>query len=94
MKLKCKVIARASRNEILGLENLNFLDIKFKNKNGNDENHLPFLKIYLTAVPVQGKANKELIKLLSKELGISKSRISIINGEKSKEKIIRINDKI
>ena len=64
MKLKCKVITRASRNEILGLEKLNYLDLEFKNKNGNDENNLPFLKIYLTAVPVDGKANKELIKLI------------------------------
>lgn len=93
MKLKCKVITRASRNEILGLEKLNFLGLEFENKNnGNDENNLPFLKIYLTSVPVQGKANKELVKLLSKELGIGKSRISIIKGEKSKEKIIEIND--
>jgi uncharacterized protein (TIGR00251 family) len=93
MKFKCKVITRASRNEILGIDNLNSLGLEFENKNnGNDKNNLPFLKIYLTSVPVQGKANKELVKLLSQELGISKSRISIIKGEKSKEKIIEIND--
>ncbi len=92
MKIRCKIITRASRNEILGLEKLNFLDLEFKNKNGNDENDLPFLKIYLTAVPVDGKANKELIKLLAEKLGVSKSRIEIIKGEKNKEKIIEIND--
>ena len=89
MKFKCKVITRSSRNEVLGIDSLNQLDFGFKNKN-NDK--LPFLKIYLTAVPVNGKANKELIKLLSKELNISKSRIGIIKGEKSKEKIIEINE--
>jgi len=94
MKLKCKVVTRASRNEILGLEKLNSLDLEFKNKNGNNENDLPFLKIYLTAIPVRGKANKELIKLLSRELNISKSKVRIIKGEKNKEKIIEINDKI
>ena len=94
MKVKCKVITRASRNEIIGLEKLSFLDLEFKNKNSNDENDLPFLKIYLTAVPGDGRANAELVKLLSKELGVSKSRISIIKGKKNKEKIIRINDKI
>jgi len=89
MKIKCKVITRASRNEILGLDNLSQLDLGFKNKNTDN---LPDLKIYLTAVPVDGKANKELIKLLAKELNISKSRINIIRGEKNKEKIIEIDD--
>ena len=89
MKFKCKVITRASKNEVLGIDNLNQLGLGFKNKNGNE---LPFLKIYLTAVPVDGKANTELIKLLSKELDISKNKISIIKGEKNKEKIIEIND--
>ena len=61
MKFKCKVITRASKNEVLGIDNLNPLDLGFKNKNNNE---LPFLKIYLTAVPVDVKANAELIKLL------------------------------
>lgn len=90
MKFKCKVITRASRNEILGLERLSSLGLEFKNKNGNSENDLPFLKIYLTAVPVQGKANRELIKLLAEKLGVSKSRISIIKGEKSREKVVEV----
>ena len=75
----------------MGLEKLNSLDLEFENKkNGNDENDLPFLKIYLTAIPVDGKANKELIKLLAEKLGISKSRIEIIKGEKSKEKVVEV----
>ena len=91
MKFKCKVITRSSRNEIIGLHELNSLDLEFKNKkNGNNENSLPFLKIYLTAVPVDGKANKELIKLLAAKLGISKNRIEIIKGEKSKEKVVEV----
>ena len=91
MKFKCKVITRSSRNEIIGLDELNSLDLEFKNKkNGNNENSLPFLKIYLTAVPVDGKANKELIKLLAEKLGISKNRIEIIKGEKSKEKVVEV----
>ena len=91
MKFKCKVITRSSRNEIIGLDELNSLDLEFENKkNGNNENSLPFLKIYLTAVPVDGKANKELIKLLAEKLGISKNRIEIIKGEKSKEKVVEV----
>lgn len=89
MKFKCKVITRASKNEVLGIDNLNQLNFRFKN---NSIDKLPELRVYLTAVPVDGKANKELIKLLSKELDISKSKISILKGEKNKEKIIEIND--
>lgn len=89
MKFRCKVITRSSRNEILGIDNLEKLNLNFENKN-NGENDLPFLKIYLTAVPIQGKANKELIKLLSEKLGVSKSKIKIVRGEKSKEKIIEV----
>ena len=91
MKIKCKVITRSSRNEILGLDNLSQLGLGFKNKNTDN---LPELRVYLTAVPVDGKANKELIKLLAEKLNISKSKINIIKGEKNKEKIIEINDKI
>lgn len=86
MKFKCKVITRSSRNEILGIENLNQLDFGYK----IDNDELPELKIYLTAVPVDGKANRELIKLLSEKLNVSKSKISILKGEKNKEKIIEV----
>ncbi|MDF1498011.1 MAG: DUF167 domain-containing protein [Patescibacteria group bacterium] len=90
MKFKCKVITRSSRNEILGVDKLTQLDLGFKKISNNFED-LPELKIYLIAVPVDGKANKELIKLLSKELGISKSKINIIKGGKSKQKVIEID---
>ncbi|MCK4918934.1 MAG: DUF167 domain-containing protein [Candidatus Pacebacteria bacterium] len=90
MKIKCKVITRSSRNEVVGLEVLHRLDLNFRKKNGDDD--LPLLKIYLTAVPVDGKANKELVKLLAKELKIGKSKVEIIKGEKKSEKIIEIYD--
>jgi uncharacterized protein len=40
--------------------------------------------------PEKGKANKDIIKTLSKYFNIAVSRIKIITGEKSKEKIIEI----
>jgi len=46
--------------------------------------------INLMSQPIKGEANKELIKLLSKTLKIPKSKISIIKGEKSRQKIIKI----
>ena len=44
-------------------------------------------KINLKAKPVECKANKELIKFLSKEL---KKKVRIISGFRSKEKILEI----
>ncbi len=48
-------------------------------------------KIYLTCIAEKGKANLELIKLLSKHFGIPKSAITITSGTKSHNKIIFIN---
>ena len=48
-------------------------------------------KVKLTAPPLEGMANKALIKLLSKRLRISKKSIEIIAGEKSRLKSIRIH---
>ncbi len=46
------------------------------------------LKIKLTVPPVGGKANKALIAFLAKRLGVAKSRIRIVKGEKSRQKEI------
>ncbi len=48
------------------------------------------LKVKLTAPPVDGAANEQLIELLSGEFGIRKSNIIIIKGETSKLKTVKI----
>ncbi len=48
------------------------------------------LKVYLTAPPVEGKANKLLIEILAKYFNCRKSNLRIIKGEKSKNKVICI----
>lgn len=48
------------------------------------------LKIRLTAAPEKGKANDSLIALLSKKLKIAKSRIHILKGETSRQKLVEI----
>jgi uncharacterized protein len=48
------------------------------------------LVIRLNAPAVEGKANDALIKFLSKRLGIAKSRISIIRGEKNRNKLVSV----
>ncbi len=44
------------------------------------------LKIKLSSPPIEGKANKELIELVAKRLKIAKSAVSLVKGEKGKEK--------
>lgn len=47
-------------------------------------------KIKLTAPAVEGKANKALQQLLAKKIGVAKTNIAIIFGEKGREKVIKI----
>ena len=49
-----------------------------------------FIKIKLTAPPVDNKANKSLIEYLSKLLKVPKSLIKIKSGDTSKNKKIEI----
>jgi uncharacterized protein (TIGR00251 family) len=48
-------------------------------------------KVKVTAPPVEGRANKALIDLLAKKLGVPKSHIEIISGKSSRLKSIRID---
>ncbi len=47
-------------------------------------------KIYVTAAPEDGKANKAVIKLLAKALDVAKSNLTITHGHTSREKTIKI----
>ena len=48
-------------------------------------------KIRVQAPPTDGKANKAVIKYLSKILDINRSRIHIVSGEKARTKKISFN---
>ena len=48
------------------------------------------IKIKLKAPPVDGEANTELIKFLSKEWKIPKSSIKILKGLTSKTKLLEV----
>ncbi len=47
-------------------------------------------KINVAAPPEKGKANKELVGFLSKELGVDKNNVTIINGHRERDKLIKI----
>ena len=46
------------------------------------------IKGKVTAQPIENKANKALIKFLSKKLKVAKTNIEIVKGETSKEKTL------
>ena len=49
------------------------------------------LHIKIAAAPVKGKANRELVGVLSRQLGVSKGSIDIIKGFTSRNKIIAVD---
>lgn len=54
--------------------------------------HNGALKIKITAPPVDGKANAELVEFLSEILEIPKRRIEILKGETGRNKSVEILD--
>ncbi len=48
--------------------------------------------VYVNQPPIENKANKALVELLSSHFDVPKSRIRIIAGLKSKNKIIEITE--
>lgn len=47
-----------------------------------------YLQVSINAPPVDGAANKAVIKFLAKELGLRKAQVEIISGAKSRLKIL------
>ena len=50
-----------------------------------------FIKVKVTAQPIENKANKALIEFLSKRFKIPKTSIEILKGDTSKEKTLLFN---
>jgi hypothetical protein len=48
------------------------------------------LKVYLRVPPAEGKANEALKEIIADEFGVSRSRVKILRGERSREKVIEI----
>ena len=49
------------------------------------------LLVRLNAAPVDGAANAELIAVLADALGVSKRAISVVSGERSRQKRVRVD---
>lgn len=49
------------------------------------------LKLNIAAAPEKGKANRELIRFLAREMRINKNQVTIISGLTEKLKLIKIS---
>ena len=50
------------------------------------------LHIYVNQPPLEGKANKAVAEALAEYFKTSKSKVILIRGEKSKQKVFSINE--
>jgi uncharacterized protein len=48
------------------------------------------LRVRLAAPPVDGAANKELIRILAKALNVPRSAVTIVSGETSRSKQVSV----
>jgi uncharacterized protein (TIGR00251 family) len=56
--------------------------------------HGDAIKIKLKAPPVNGKANETLMDFLSEAFNISKRELSIISGQTSRQKLVKIDAEV
>ena len=47
-------------------------------------------KLYLTAPAVEGQANQALVEFFAKRLGIARSRVRLLSGERSRQKVVAL----
>ena len=75
MKIRCKIKPNSKKGNLIQ---------KSQDKNGE------FFEIFIREPAIEGKANLAVIKLLSEEFGVSKSKVSLKTGVKSRFKIFEI----
>ena len=49
------------------------------------------LQARVSAPPVDGKANRALCKLIAKRAGVAPSRVTIVRGEKARQKLVEVD---
>jgi len=50
------------------------------------------LQARVSAPPVDGKANRALCRLIAKQLAVAPSNVTVVRGEKSRKKLLRIEE--
>lgn len=74
--LVCKVTPSARTSEILGW--------------GADERGRKVLLVKLAAPPLEGKANKELVRFLAEALGCARGEVRLTRGDSSRVKSLEV----
>ncbi len=49
------------------------------------------IRVAVTVVPEDGKANAAVVKALAKAMGIAKSRLVLVRGARARDKVFRID---
>ncbi|MCV2446119.1 DUF167 domain-containing protein [Paracoccus sp. DMF] len=49
------------------------------------------IRVLVTVVPEDGKANAAVVKLLAKALGVAKTRLALLRGATSRDKLFRLD---
>jgi uncharacterized protein (TIGR00251 family) len=75
--LAVRVTPKASRNEVTGLHTA--------------ADGAVSLSVKVTAAPDKGKANKAVISLLAKKIGVAKSTLALVKGETDRNKTFQIS---
>ena len=48
------------------------------------------VKVYVSAAPEKSRANKAVIEVMARHLGVPKGAISIVSGERSRTKLLMV----
>lgn len=59
-------------------------------KNAVGEERDGVLRISVAAAPVDGRANAALCKLIAKRAGVARGRVTIVRGDRWREKVVRV----
>lgn len=76
MTLAVKVTPNARKSEVTGW--------------GADEQGRRVLLVKLAAPPLEGKANKELIRFMADILDCAKSQVSLLRGDSGRTKVLEV----
>lgn len=69
------------------------IEVRLRPRGGRDEligMRDGVLQVRVTAPPVDGKANRALCKMIAKRVGVAPSKVSVVRGEKSRDKLVRV----